>query len=452
MGFCIVLQKDERKYFLLAVLPIHFLLEEDAMKYVPRIGYACMNMDTIPESFATCRINNITELRIHEMIRHNLQVLESMIDYNITNNNHLYRISSSLIPFGSSELNHVNWAEEYETDFKRIREKIEKNDIRISCHPGQYTVINSPDKSIVAASIRELSYHAQILDVLSGNAACKMVLHVGGVYGDKESAMQRFIDVYQHELPACVKKYLVIENDDRLYTLDDVLQIASIIKIPVIYDNLHHDANPSLQGVSQEILMRRVIETWKDTDGIPKVHYSQQAKDKRIGAHSETIDLDQFSADFERLYLGFPVDVMLEVKDKNRSFLKVDSLFNYSQRRMEREWACYKYLVMSKSQRTYNELRRMFKDGDVLDVQEFYSLIDSCLSLPETKQSQINAMQHVWGYFKKVASEKEKQQFLLKLDKYSLDEVKAVTVLRYLRKLADVYDVVYLKSCYYLKV
>lgn len=437
--------------FLACLYSFTFLLGETMKKHDTKIGYACMNMDSYPASFQTCRIQNITEEKLYEMIENNILVLENMIDYNIKHNNYMYRISSSLIPFGSSPLNTLDWKHIFRDDFKRIKNKIKHGNMRVSCHPGQYTVINSPSEDVVEASIMELEYHTDLMELLSGNKNHKMILHVGGVYGDKDASIDRFIDVY-HKLSPRVKKYLVIENDDRSYTVEDVLYISSQVSVPVIFDNLHHDINPSLQNLHMQEIITKVVKTWREEDGKVKMHYSQQDPGKRKGAHSETIDLALFCEDYKNIYSLYPIDIMLEVKDKNRSFKKVDLLLNPNQRTLEVEWASYKYLVMSKSIASYNQLREMFKNNPKVDVLEFYSIIDATLKLDPSIGNQVNALEHVWGYFKKIATEKEKMQFFKKLQALKDGKIKDTHMIKFTRSLAEKYEVTYLLESYFLSI
>lgn len=418
--------------------------------FKPRVGYACMNQDVYPNDYKTCRKDRITEERLKEIIKHNLAVLEQTIDYNIEHNNKMFRISSSLIPFGSSELNSLDWSYEFKEQFERMRIKIRDNDIRVSVHPGQYTVINSKNPSVVKSSIEELRYHAKILDLLAIDSTSKMILHVGGIYDDKAAAIDRFVDVYNNMLDEGIKKYLVIENDDRLYTVADVLEISDRISIPVVFDNLHHEVNISLENMRVQDMMKRVVSTWKLQDGRPKAHYSQQALGKRSGAHSETIDLQRFALDYIQYYEHAQVDIMLEVKDKNRSFVKVDQLFNPSVSAIEREWARYKYWIMARSQKTYNDLRTLFKDSKSIDLINFYNVIDSLQSEEYgTTGSRVNAFQHVWGYFKKTSSVSEKDKFMKLINDFENGKKNHKEIYRYLYKLSDKYDTSYLIDSYF---
>lgn len=413
-------------------------------EYKPNIGYASMNIDVEPQKYKTCRKENINNDNLYHLIQHNLKVLENTIDYNIKNNNKMFRVSSSLIPFGSSELNTLNWEDTFKDVFSHLKNKIEANEIRISVHPGQYTVLNSPNKEVVENAILDLKYHAKLIQLLSPQNNSKIILHVGGVYGNKEDAMNRFVDVYLNRLSDEIKAHLVIENDDRLFTVADVLWISSKTKVPVVFDNLHHEINPSLENEPIQIIINKVLETWHGEK--PKFHYSQQAQGKRIGAHSDTIDLGKFIKDYHEIYYSANVDIMLEVKDKNRSFMKVNQYFNPSQTVLEQEWARYKYYVMSKSQKAYNDLRMMFRNNDKVDVSSFYKTIDDLSYLETNVKAEANAFSHVWGYFKRFATEKEKETYLRLLENQSID-----AMYRHLKKLSSKYRVEYLQNSYYFK-
>ena len=242
------------------------------------IGYACLVVGVTGTKMSRVMKKNATEEKLNEVTLHNLLALEKMIDYNIKNGIKLYRISSDVIPFGSSPVNSLPWWEIFKKDFERIGRKIKESGMRVSFHPGQYTVLNSPTEETVARAIEDLQYHNRVLECLGVNYEHKIVLHIGGVYEDKEKASQRFMENFQKLDPA-IKQRLIIENDDRLYTIEDVLSIAKQIRIPVVYDNLHHTVNPSGNLSSDAEWILEAGKTWREEDGKQKVHYSQQALD-----------------------------------------------------------------------------------------------------------------------------------------------------------------------------
>ena len=83
-------------------------------------------------------------------------------------------------------------------------------------HPDQFVLINSPSEEIFEKSIRDLIYHEEVLSLLGLDSTHKIQIHVGGMYGDKTTAIERFVKRFE-ALPERIKKRLVIENDDRLF-------------------------------------------------------------------------------------------------------------------------------------------------------------------------------------------------------------------------------------------
>ncbi len=282
-----------------------------------RIGYACLAIGVPDTGIKSCIMKNASEAKLLELISHNLDSLENIIDYNIENNIRLFRISSNLIPFGSSIINKIPWWDLFHTDFLRIGQKIKDSGIRVSMHPGQYTVINSPNEEIVKRAVDDLYYHSRVLGSLGVGKDHKIILHIGGVYNDKKSSISRFVTNFCN-MPIFIRDRIVLENDDKSYNICDVLEIGAVIGLPVVFDNLHNEINPCDRGENDVFRINECKKTWKEGDGIQKIHYSQQDPAKRPGSHSNSICLERFTAFYNSLERD-DIDVMLEVKDKNLS-------------------------------------------------------------------------------------------------------------------------------------
>ena len=84
-------------------------------------------------------------------------------------------------------------------------------DQRLTFHPGQYVVLSSPLEKNVKQSIKELDYHAKILELMGCDKNSVMVIHGGGVYGDKEKTIERWCENYNN-LPNHIKNRLVLEK------------------------------------------------------------------------------------------------------------------------------------------------------------------------------------------------------------------------------------------------
>lgn len=161
-----------------------------------KIGYACLTIGVLNANLKSCTAKSANDEKLIEVTENNLKSLHNIIKYNIENNIKLFRISSDLIPFGSSPLNNLPWWDIFGEEFAKIGKEIRKNSIRVSMHPGQYTVLNSTSEDVVKRAMTDLNYHNKVLDCLGVNEESKIVLHIGGVYNDKKSAIKRFIDNY----------------------------------------------------------------------------------------------------------------------------------------------------------------------------------------------------------------------------------------------------------------
>lgn len=412
-----------------------------------RIGYACVNPDVREGGFKSCRLADATEDRLRGLISHNLRALDKIIDYNVKHKILLFRISSDLIPFGSRPERFIDWRTEFQQDFDKIGRKIKDSGMRVSMHPGQYTVLNSNRPEVVLASVRDLAYHADVLSLLGTSQENKIILHIGGAYGDKKAAKEAFVHQYGL-LSNEIKRRLIIENDDKLFHIADVLSISKTTGAPVVYDNLHEIINPADSKTTADIWIKHARETWGEKDGRQKIHYSQQDEHKKGGAHSQTIAPGLFLPFYQQLP-SHDIDIMLEVKDKNRSAMKIALCLQPDIGGLEREWARYKYLVLAKDPVAYQKIRTLLKDKSHPQAAEFYEQIDTALSLPDERGRQSNALMHVWGYFKEQASTKEKSSFQKKMTQYQKEEISLDALKKMLLKLSLKYGEDYLLDGYF---
>lgn len=423
------------------------------------IGYACLTLGVPKTDFRSCVLKNADDERLVELIAHNLNSLENIIEYNIRNEIRLFRISSDLIPFGSSPVNRLPWWDLFDTQLSTVGAKLKEGNIRVSMHPGQYTVLNSPDGGVVERAKADLNYHARVLDSLGTNTENKIILHIGGIYGEKAEALRRFEENYAGvELP--VKRRLVIENDDKAYTIADTLELGLKLGIPVVFDNLHHRVNPpestkktriSGEDIADECRwIGEAAKTWKEVDGRQKIHYSQQDPGKRAGSHSGTIYTDEFLEFYNRIDKA-DIDIMLEVKDKNLSAVKCRNLISETKeiKALEQEWSRYKYLILERSPVSYEAIRALLKEKSAYPATVFYWMLEDAVKMPLETGNSINAAQHIWGYFKDIASNQEKLSFLKCMEECRQGSSDTKKLKRMLWKLTQNYQEPYLLNSYY---
>lgn len=422
---------------------------DDEKMVLMSIGYACLTVGVPFTDMKNCVLKNASDARLSELIAHNLNSLENIIDYNIKNNINLFRISSDIIPFASNPANKLSWWSLYENRFAAIGKKIQNSRMRISMHPGQYTVLNSPDADVVKRAIEDLNYHEKVLSSLGANSQNKIILHIGGVYGDKKQAIIRFADNF-NLLDNAVKQRLVIENDDKCYNISDVLGIANNLNLPAVFDNLHNALNPSGMDESDLYWINLCSKTWEVQDGRQKIHYSQKNPIKKSGSHSESIQINEFLGFYDSIGRK-DIDIMLEVKNKNLSAIKCANCITNEKRinRLELEWSRYKYLILEKSHQDYNRIRILLKDKSAYPAMDFYNIIENVMSKDSEKGDAVNAAMHVWGYFKEKATEKEKALFLHKTDAFLQGNASLTNIKNNLWNLAVKYEEHYLLESYY---
>lgn len=289
-----------------------------------KLGYACINMTLasqkpkittnrgmVRKTFDSKGLGYVSELALN-----NIRDLIEVIKWNHKNNIHFYRMSSDMFP----------WMSEYEftdlPDYNKIKtllagvgELSNKYNQRLSFHPGPFNVLCSPKQDVVDKTVRELNKHSQIMDMmgLSTTPYNKINIHVGGVYGDKESALQRWCDNF-HLLDDNTKSRLTIENDDKTsaYTVSDLMFIHENTGIPIVFDYHHHSCHPD--GMSHRDALTLAVSTWPK-DITPAVHVSEPRDDKNPRAHHDYIknEVDTF---------GFEVDIMMEAKAKELALLE----------------------------------------------------------------------------------------------------------------------------------
>jgi UV DNA damage endonuclease len=277
----------------------------------------------LPSPARTLRLANVTHERLRELIAANLDAQEEILRWNAAHGIEVFRLTSNLIPLASHPANDLPWRDEFAGRLAELGGFALAAGMRLSTHPGQYTVLSSAQPHVVEAAVAELDYHAELLEALGLDESHKIVLHVGSGAAEPARAAQRFAAGFERLSPGAHAR-LVLENDER-WPLDAVLELAAPLGLPVVFDAFHHELAASPRDLTVREAALTAAATWGHGDGRQEVHFSTQQPGKRPGAHAETIDDDAFLA-FAAEVEGLPLDCILEVKDKEQSTLRAQAL------------------------------------------------------------------------------------------------------------------------------
>jgi len=285
------------------------------------VGYAGICLGLPARSITrTTRLAHATPERLRALIRLNLTDLLAILAYNVRERFCLFRINQGIIPFVSHPINTLAWWEEFAPLLRENGEYIRAHGLRVSMHPGQYTVLNSENPAVVEAALAELAGTCRVLDALGLPPMHKIVIHGGAGKPEAASALARLRAGWTR-VPAHVRARLVLENDDRVFSVEDLLPVCRAWGVPLVFDWLHHHARPGswAERPVAEILAE-VAQTWQPHDGPPKVHFSSQDREKKPGAHAYWLETQEFLAFAAHLH-ALTVDVMAECKGKDLALL-----------------------------------------------------------------------------------------------------------------------------------
>src|SRR5579859_4366292 len=144
-----------------------------------RLGYACLSLSVEDSSPRGTILRNATPERLRALTAANLARLKRVLEFNVESDVRMFRLSSDIVPFGSHPVNAIAWWDEFSEPLAEIGALIRRTGMRASMHPGQYTVLSSPNARIVAAACADLVFHARLLDALGLDVRHKIVVHVG---------------------------------------------------------------------------------------------------------------------------------------------------------------------------------------------------------------------------------------------------------------------------------
>ncbi len=290
------------------------------------LGYACRcetleKITTSTNYTYTSYSKEKDDQKLSNIIISNLLALEEILIYNIKNNIHFYRLSSSLIPLATKDDVVFDYITPYQGYYDRIAKLIQDYQLRVDFHPSEYCVLNSVKEEVVQASMEILKYHYHLLECLKIKDKV-LIVHIGSNAFGKKNSLTRFIHNFK-KLPKEIQDCIVVENDDKVFTIEDALYLSDCLKIPVCLDYHHHLCNKSA------IDYAKIIDSWKIT---PKMHFSSPKSKlkKEFRSHHDYINSDCFIEFLESIkYLDCDIDIMIEAKKKDEALFRLARELKY---------------------------------------------------------------------------------------------------------------------------
>ena len=269
-------------------------------------------------TYTNYRKDNNGDSKLDNVIKNNLNNLYEILLYNIKNNIHFYRISSNLIPLATKSDVLFDYLNSYNEIYKKLGKLIKKSNIRVDMHPSNFLVLNSVKENVVNDSINIIKYHYDLMNKL-GIKDKVIILHVGSSVFGKKNSITRFINNFR-TLPKYLQEIIVIENDDKVFTIDDCLEISDKLNIPVVLDYHHFKCNNI--GKNIDYYLDKIIASWKEK--IPKMHFSSPKSTREFRSHSSYIDCNDFIS-FINIVSKYnrDIDIMLETKEKDEALFRL---------------------------------------------------------------------------------------------------------------------------------
>ena len=289
-----------------------------------RLGLCCIFRDE-PIKFRTTTATAIKQLSRREARKklagrcaENAAALMSALQFCAANGIGSFRVNSRILPLKTHpdvgyDLYELPGGGQIVEQFQECGRFAKAAGLRITFHPDQFVVLNSPKPDVVASSIQEIEYQAEVAQWIGADV---INIHAGGAYGDKLAALERFAKNLAR-LSGTARKLLTVENDDKTYTPADLLPICMAEGVPLVYDVHHHRCNPD--GMSVEQATKKALATW---DREPLFHISSPIKGwdgPNPERHHDFIDVK----DFPKCWRRKKITVEVEAKAKEVAIKKL---------------------------------------------------------------------------------------------------------------------------------
>ena len=273
------------------------------MSVLKRIGFCCkwidgpsqidgikqtdtakqFNTSTTTVSWLNRQSREVAEQKLWDLMVGNIEAVYRLVERVSTLDPSLrmVRISSDILPVYTHDSYSYYWLQPAvvsyaEANFKRVGDLARANNVRLSFHPGQFTVLASDNPGIVERSIAEFEYHADMARWMGYGKQfqdLKINVHISGRQGPE--GIRRAYSKLSPEARNCI----TIENEENSHGLIDCLSISDIV--PIVLDIHHHWIREGEYIQPNSDTCKRVVDSWRGTR--PTLHYSVSREDVLVG-------------------------------------------------------------------------------------------------------------------------------------------------------------------------
>lgn len=298
-----------------------------------QLGLCCLNTQlrkNKPNVFCSRRVilKTIEKKGIQALldkIEQNVKDLYTMIQWNEDHGIKVFRVSSEMFPHKSNpKAPNYGW-DIFKEGLKRAGDLAKKYNQRITMHPGHFNCVGTPHKKVFESTRNDLLYHAELLEHMGMGDNSVLVVHGGGVYGDKKKTKQRWCEQF-FKLDKVIQKRLVLENCEKNFNIQDCLDISKVTGVPVVFDTHHYQCynilHPNETLKSPDYYIPLILNTWKKRNIKPKFHVSEQGSG-RCGHHSDFIEkIPTYLLNIPKQY-DTHIDIYIEAKKKEQAIFKL---------------------------------------------------------------------------------------------------------------------------------
>lgn len=259
---------------------------------IKRIGFACkwldsdiaarnddLNTSTTTVAWLNRQTRDVAEQRLWDLMIHNIRSARLLVEAvaKLAPQLRMVRLGSDILPVYTESTWSYFWSKPdviayAEREFARVGEAARVNDVRLSMHPGQFTVLASDNPDIVNRSIAEFEYHVDIARWMGYGQRFqdfKINVHISGKQGP--NGIRAVLPRLSTEARNCI----TIENDENGWGLDASLELER--DVPLVLDIHHHWVRSGEYIQANDDRVKRVIDSWRGVR--PAMHYSVSRED-----------------------------------------------------------------------------------------------------------------------------------------------------------------------------